>query len=163
MRYLMKLASSSAKFASLIAAIVLAASASAMAQTGDQAAITRLLHGTFDRQGMQLTIDPIVVSGNYAVAGWTQVEIGGRALLRKKQQSWMLILCAGDEIKSANALTKAGVPDQDASALAGDLATAEAKLPQQHVAMFSRFAGIMMMDGSGAGVQHDGHPHDTTH
>jgi hypothetical protein len=46
-------------------------------------------------------------------------------------------------------LTKAGVPVRNAAALEQDLAAAEGKLSSQHVAMFSRFEGVLMMDGSG--------------
>jgi hypothetical protein len=53
-----------------------------LAQTPDEGAISNLLHATFDRPEAQLTIAPIVVVGNNAVAGWVQGEMGGRALLR---------------------------------------------------------------------------------
>jgi hypothetical protein len=43
----------------------------------------------------------------------------------------------------------AGIPLQDASALERDLTATEGKLSPQHVAMFSRFEGMLMMDGSG--------------
>jgi hypothetical protein len=45
-------------------------------------------------------------------------------------------------------LVKAGIPLQDAAALERDLAVEEVKLSPQHVAMFSRFEGMLMMDGS---------------
>jgi hypothetical protein len=117
-------------------------------QTADESAISKLLHTTFDRPEAPLTIAPIVVAENHAIAGWIQGDMGGRALLRKKGQSWSLILCAGDEIKSRDALAKAGIPVQDAVALERDLAASEGKLPPPHVAMFSRFEGVLMMDGS---------------
>jgi hypothetical protein len=121
----------------------------ALAQTTDDSAIAKLLHTTFDRPKAPLTIAPVVVSGNHAIAGWIQGDMGGRALLRRKGQSWELILCAGDGIKSQDALTKAGISVRDAAALERDLAAAEGKLSAQHVAMFSRFEGMLMMDGSG--------------
>ena len=43
-------------------------------------------------------------------------------------------------------MAKAGIPVRDAAALEHDLAAAEGKLPQQHVAMLSRFEGMLMMD-----------------
>jgi hypothetical protein len=85
--------------------------------------------------------------------------MGGRALLRRKGQDWELILCAGDGIKSRDALAKAGIPIQDAVALERDLAAAEGKLSPQHVAMLSRFEGMMMMDGSGNHPPLDHAPH----
>ena len=80
----------------LLAAAVLWGAGAAAADSADQTAIATLLHETFDRQNAQLTIAPIVVVEDYAVAGWTQGEMGGRALLRKKAQQWSLILCAGE-------------------------------------------------------------------
>jgi hypothetical protein len=104
----------------------------ALAQTTDESAISKLLHTTFDRPEAPLTIAPVVVSGNHAIAGWIQGDMGGRALLRRKGQSWELILRAGDGIKSQDALSRAF------------LAT------RRYVfVVFSRFEGMLMMDGSG--------------
>jgi hypothetical protein len=58
--------------------------------------------------------------------------MGGRALLRKKEQYWSLILCAGDGIKSRDGLIQVGIPIQDAVALEHDLAAAEASLPRNN-------------------------------
>ena len=44
----------------------------ALAQTTDESAISKSLHTTFDRPDAPLTIAPVVVSGNHAIAGWTQ-------------------------------------------------------------------------------------------
>ena len=121
----------------------------ALAETADQAAIAGLMHGTFDKPEAPLKVAPIVVAGQHAIAGWTQGDMGGRALLRRKNEAWQLILCAGDGIKSRDALAKAGIPAHDAAALERDLAAAEGKLDPQQVAMFSRFEGVLMMDGSG--------------
>jgi hypothetical protein len=136
-------------------ALMLLLAGPALAQMSDEPAIGKLLHTTFDRPEAPLTIAPVVVSGNHAVAGWFQGDMGGRALLRRKGQNWELILCTGDGIKSQDALTKAEVPVRDATALEHDLAAAEGKLSPQHVAMFSRFEGMLMMDGSGNHPQID--------
>jgi hypothetical protein len=141
------------------AALILMSAVPVLAQTADEPAISKLLHTTFDKPEAPLTVAPIVVAGNHAIAGWTQGDMGGRALLRKKGQGWELILCAGDGIKSRDALAKAGIPLQDAAALERDLAAAEGKLSPQHVAMFSRFEGMLMMDGSGNHPPVDHAPH----
>jgi hypothetical protein len=122
---------------------------SAVAEPTDQAAVSNLLHSTFDRPEAALRVAPVVVAGNHAIAGWTQGDMGGRALLRRKQQTWELILCAGDGIKSRDALAKAGIPNSVAATLERELAAAEGKLDPGQVAMFSRFEGVLMMDGSG--------------
>jgi hypothetical protein len=77
--------------------------------------------------------------------------MGGRALLRRKGGG--LTLCAGDAIRSHEALKQAGVPQQGALSLERDLAAAEAKLDPQRVAMFSRFEGMVMMDGAKADLR----------
>lgn len=135
----------------------------AFAEDPDRAAISKLLHGLFDQPGKQLLVAPIVVSGSYAVAGWTQAETGGRALLRKKDQDWVLILCAGDGIKSQDGLLKVGVPSRDAALLAQNMNIEENNLPAQQAAMFSRFEGIMRMDGSGDDQHVRHHDHDFEH
>ena len=114
----------------------------------DEGSINQLLHGMFDKPTETLSVEPIVVSGDFAVADWAQGQMGGRALLRRQHQSWTLILCAGDGIRSREALAKVGVPAEDALRLEKDMMAAEAKLAPEKVAMFSRFEGLVMMDRS---------------
>ena len=65
MRCLMKLVCTS------LVGLALLAAGPVLAETTDQAAISNLLHGMFDKPNAQLVVAPIVVSGSYAVAGWT--------------------------------------------------------------------------------------------
>jgi hypothetical protein len=123
---------------------------------GDKPMIAGLLHGMFDKTGETLIVEPVVVSGDHAIADWTQGQMGGRALLRRREQSWTLILCAGDGIKSKEALGQAGVPGDDAQKLEAALLAEEARLPQERIAMFSRFEGMVRMDGQDG---HDGPAH----
>ena len=119
----------------------------ARADPAEETRVSAALHGMFDRPEARLNVAPVVVSGDHAIADWAQGEMGGRALLRRRHQVWMLILCAGDGIKTRDALAKAGVPAVDAARLEKDLATAEALLAPGDVATFSRFDGVVMMDG----------------
>ena len=114
----------------------------------DATAISQLLHGTFDKPNESLSVGPVVVSGDHAIADWTQGDMGGRALLRRKQGGWVVTLCAGDAMKSGEALKTAGVPQPEAIQLARDLAAAESRLAPEQVAMFSRFEGLVTMDGA---------------
>jgi hypothetical protein len=123
----------------------------------DAKSISHLLHGMFDKPSETLSVEPVMVSGDHAIADWTQGEMGGRALLRRQYQEWTIVLCAGDGIKSAEALVKVGVPAADAKKLESEMATAEAALAPQRVAMFSRFEGLMMMDSNGSAAQHPHH------
>lgn len=113
----------------------------------DEAAISQLLHGMFDKPQEPLSVEPIMVSGHHAIADWAQGEMGGRALMRKSRGTWAIILCAGDGLKTKDALVKAGVPDPDAERLEKKMASAEASLPPEKTAIFSRFEGVVMMNG----------------
>ncbi|WP_245322922.1 copper uptake system-associated protein [Bradyrhizobium valentinum] len=66
----------------------------------DEDAVRHLLHTTFDKPEARVVVDPVAVADGYALAGWTQGEMGGRALLRHRQGRWALILCAGDGIRT---------------------------------------------------------------
>lgn len=125
----------------------------------DEDAVRHLLHATFDKPEQKLVVDPVVVTAGYAIAGWTQGDMGGRALLQNKQGQWTVILCAGDGIKTADALRQAGLVPNAASALAQALAKAEQAIPAERLAAFSRFEGLLRMDEAG----HHPPVHDTKH
>lgn len=145
-------------FQGILAAIATSISAAALAEPAETTDIAGLLHRMFDKPAITLKVSPVVVAGDYAIADWSQGEMGGRALLRRKQQ-WSLILCAGDGIKSRDPLAKAGVPAEDAARLETQLASAEAGLGSDEVAMFSKFEGLVMMDGSADQPhEHSNHP-----
>jgi hypothetical protein len=109
-------------------------------------AIRAVMHGMFDKPDMELVIDPIAVVDGFAVAGWTQGEMGGRAFLRERDGHWMLVLCTGDQIKSVEALTASGVPADTATRLAAEIATVEAGVDPARLAMFASFDGVVTMD-----------------
>jgi hypothetical protein len=121
--------------------------------------IKAVMDGTWDRPDQRLQVSPIVVVSDHALAGWTQGEMGGRALLRRKGHEWQIVLCSGDQLKSEEALTKIGLPADAAKILAARLAEAEGKIEPGRLALFSRFDGIVMMDASGHHPpQHAPHP-----
>lgn len=117
--------------------------------TADQAAIRRVLMTTFDKPEARLVVDPVVVVGVHAVAGWAQGERGGRALLIRRGAEWDITLCAGEGLKQAKVLREAGLSAADADSLAKGLATAEARLPAAQRAKFSTFDGVVRMDVNG--------------
>ncbi len=132
------------------AALLCAGLGATAADTGaDQAAIRHVLMTTFDKPEARLVVDPVVVVGKHAVAGWSQGERGGRALLVRQGSEWHITLCAGDGLKQAKVLREAGISKADAEVMAKDLASAEAKLPAAQRARFSTFDGIVRMDASG--------------
>ncbi|MDP1997685.1 MAG: copper uptake system-associated protein [Gallionella sp.] len=100
---------------------------------------------TFDRPDAIVVTDPIVVENEYALAGWIQGEKGGRALLRKKDGQWSVMLCSGDGLKKTETLLNAGVPQSTAEVLAGKLAHAESGLPPSQVKMFGLFGSQQIL------------------
>lgn len=114
----------------------------------NSAAILGLLKGTFETPDSPLRVEPIVVVGTYAIAGWSLSGMGGRALLRKTASGWAVHLCSGDGLKDAAKLVKIGIPAADAEELAADLAKAENGLDPALLAQFSSFDGTMMIDPS---------------
>lgn len=134
----------------LIALTVVLLGLTGAARAGaDEDAIRHLLHTTFDKPEQKLVIEPLVLSAGHAIAGWTQGDMGGRALLQNKHGRWTLILCAGDGIKTAEALRQAGVTSDNANALAQALAKAEQSVAAERLAMFARFEGLLRMDAAG--------------
>lgn len=119
--------------------------------------IRALLSATFDKPDAKVLADPVVVSGAHAIAGWTQGDMGGRALLRKENTKWSLIACAGDGLKEAKTLESAGIPKGSAQALVRQLIAAEAKVPEQRRKRFSLFGP--MVDASTAHTPIATHPH----
>lgn len=122
----------------------------------ETAAIRQVLMSQFDRPASPLTVEPIVVRGPNAIAGWAQGDRGGRALLALQGGQWQITLCAGDALKTPALLQEAGLSAADAQALARSLAQAEAALPADRVARLSRFDGVLRMQADG---QHPT-PHD---
>ena len=136
----------------LLVALVTIAAVSAFAGQ-DEEVVKGVLMAAFDKPDARLVIEPIVVSGGYAIADWTQVSTGGRALLRRGHHGWDLILCAGDEIKNPDALKLAGLSTADAAGLAAALASSEVPLPRERLARLSSFEGIVRM-GEGNHAHH---------
>lgn len=134
---------------------VLAASCAPPPESHDAADIGAMMHATFDRPDAPLIAEPIVVSGDYAVADWTQGERGGRALIKRTEGEWRIVLCAGDGIRTAAGMQGAGVPIEHAQDLARKLADAERHVPAERVHSMASFEGIVRMDGaSGHPVSH---------
>jgi len=123
----------------------------------DQAAIRQVMMAQFDKPEARLAVAPVVVVGDAAVAGWSQGDRGGRALLFRKHGKWQIAACAGDALKEAKVLRDAGVSAGDADTLAMNLAKAEGALPADLRAKFSTFDGYLRLDGSGQHPQEHKH------
>ena len=140
-----------------IAAAVILTAAAAYAEGRDPpqaGAIRHVMMATFDKPEAPLAVDPVVVVGDHAVAGWTQGDMGGRALLRLRNGAWTIVLCAGDQLLDPKAFVHAGIAEASARTLAAAVKEAERQLPPARVAMFSRFDGLVSMED---------HPHPQPH
>lgn len=129
----------------LLASLILATPTYAD-EASDIQAITTTLKGTFDKPDNPLTVTPIVASGDYAVADWSQGGMGGRALLRRTGETWHIALCSGDGLRSAAVLHRIGLPSDIASELAAKLAEAEKGLDEHRLAQLAGFNGTVAMD-----------------
>lgn len=136
----------------ILAAVALAAAfafPAAAHDGGDADAIRHLMMDTFDKPEARLLVEPVVVEGDIAVTGWAQGDMGGRALLRRKDGHWTLVLCAGDALKDPAALAQLGLAPEAAARLAAAVVAAEAAVDAATVAKFSLFEGMVMMDEHG--------------
>lgn len=127
--------------------------------TDDAGQITHLLKASFDKPDAPLSVEPVVVAGEWAVAGWVQQQAGGRALLKQSDGSWHVHLCTGASLKEASSLEKMGVPAERAAELALALAEAEKPLPAEKIALFDSFKGEV----KGTAMQHAHHQAQAGH
>lgn len=121
----------------------------------DARQIRALIGATWDTLESRVETDPVVVSGDHAVASWIQGPRGGRALLKRRGGKWHVVLCSGDPLKDAAWLGEAGVPASDAERLAETLREAEASVSDSRRAQFSLFEGVV----EGPHGPADTHPH----
>jgi hypothetical protein len=123
----------------------------------DEAAIRRLLVDVFDKPEARLTVDPVVIEEDVAIADWSQGDLGGRALLRRKGAVWEIALCAGDALRQSSALEKLGLAKPRAEALAASLASAEKRLSPALLARMAQFDGVVAVDSAGGHTPLDPH------
>jgi hypothetical protein len=77
-------------------------------------------------------VGPAVVQGDYAMVDFTRGAFeGGRTLLRRDKDAWVLTLCGGAPLREPKALQGVGVPQAAASALTEKLIREENRLPDR--------------------------------
>lgn len=126
-------------------------------QGGDAAAIAAAMRATFERPDAPLDAGPVVVSGTFAVADWTQGGMGGRALYERADEGWVVRFCSGDALRTAEGLQRLGVPYADAVLLEARLAEAERAVAPDRLAAMAAFDGTVAMGGAEAAPNHSGH------
>lgn len=124
----------------------------AVAMTDEQS-IEHAMKSLFDKPGSPLKVAPVSVEGAYAVAGWIQNNRGGRALLKKENGKWLIMVCGGDDLKKAQTLSMTGITPSSATKLAQKISAAEKHLSTDELNKLSMFDRIIRVDGS----THDPH------
>ena len=111
--------------------------------TTDQGAIIATMKAMFDKPEAPLTVDPVVVDGDHALASWAQGDKGGRALLERRAGVWQVILCGGPDLRMPAFLAQHGVTA--AETLSQMFNAAEDGLGADKVALSSSFEGVVMI------------------
>lgn len=120
--------------------------------------IVHVMKRQFDKPQSPLKVAPVVVEGDWALAGWLQDVRGGRALLQKRHGHWVIVVCGGDGLRQADALVHTGMTADMATVLAKKLNVAESRLPSDTLKKFASFEGMLRVDGdAGHGAPHGAH------
>jgi len=131
------------------------------AQDGNAHQITAVMKKQFDRPDAPLTVNPVTVEGDYAVAGRTQGKKGGRALLQKENGQWRISVCGGDGLTQAKVLETTGMHSPMAQKLAAATLVAESTLSAGKRRMFASFEGMLKIGSDPA--EHGQHNAQGTH
>lgn len=109
----------------------------------DAELIDHVIRQQWQKPQEQLDISPVVVEGNYAIAGWRQGERGGRALLRRDTHGWAVLMCGGDDLTKSYLLQQTGMQATAADLLTQKLIAAEQLMSPQARKQFSIFEGMV--------------------
>jgi hypothetical protein len=109
----------------------------------DQQAIVDVMKAMFDKPEAPLSVDPVVVMGDAALASWAQGDMGGRALLARKDGVWSITLCGGPDLRAPEFLAANGVKDADM--LSQMFNSVEDQMGADKVAFSSKFPQVVMM------------------
>lgn len=126
-------------------------------EDADKAAIVATMKAMFDKPEAPLTVDPVVVMGDAALASWAQGDMAGRALLAKVEGQWSITLCAGPDLRDAAFLAQNGVAEADHLSMMFN--AAEDAQGAAAVARFSSFDQVVMMSTPEGAAKHDAHAH----
>ena len=131
------------KFTFVMAMLAFAGINIAQANPEDATNITQVMLKQWDKPEKPLHVAPIVVAADYAMAGWTQGEKGGRALLHKHHENWQVLLCGGDALTKTEQLTQAGLSSETANALIKGFKQQSQQLSSQDIEKMSLFEGVV--------------------
>ncbi len=124
----------------------------------DAQRIEHAMKSLFDKPDAPLKVVPVTIDGNYAVAGWVQSGRGGRALLKKEKNAWIIQVCGGDGLTQAAQLAMTGMTADVAQRLAVKVAAEEKKLPVDVLKKLAMFEGVVKVDHAQHGAHASQHP-----
>lgn len=127
--------------------------ATGTAAVSESRQIELVMKKQFDRPEAPLSVKPVSIVGDFALAGWIQGQKGGRALLQKQHGQWRISVCGGDGLTQAKVLEAAGMSASVADNLAKAAVAAEKRMSVEQRRLFSSFEGMLKVD-----AHHGGHP-----
>jgi len=134
----------------IVVALMLASMSTSLGAKGGEddaiVAIVALMRETWERPDAPLSVTPVVVDGDYAIADWTQGDQGGRALLAYREDGWRVVLCAGEGLKDVAVLHEAGLSVEQATRLVAALNEAERAIEPERLQLIASFQGLVSMD-----------------
>lgn len=122
-----------------------------------EADIGHTLKAMFETPDKPLTVDPVTIEGNWAVAGRQQGGRGGRVLFARTDLGWQPRVCGGDALRDKQGLIAAGMSAPDAQSLASHVQHVEASLDTKTIASFDSFEGTVVLSAEAAPAAHAGH------
>jgi copper(I)-binding protein len=125
----------------------------------DAEQIEALLMAQFDSPEAPLTVFPITIQGQIAVAGWSQDGKGGRAFLRKDDLGWFVELCAGESLVQPATFVSMGLTPTEAESLAAAVNGAERSAGADLIGQLNSFEGTVLIGRSAT----EGHGHGASH
>lgn len=140
-------------FAIAMGLSLLLSAGQAFALDANEHQITMVMKKLFEKPDAPLTVVPISVVGDYAVAGWIQGDRGGRAFLQKDNNQWSISVCGGSGLTQAREMQTIGMKSDAAARLAAAVVAAESKLGADKRKLFDGFKGMVKVDPAG----HDEH------
>ena len=116
----------------------------------DAEQIEAVLMAQFDSPEAPLTVSPITIQGQVAVAGWSQQGKGGRAFLRKDDMGWFVELCAGESLVQPTTFVSMGLTRAEAESLAAAVNGAERSAGADLIGRLNAFEGTVLVGRSAA-------------
>jgi hypothetical protein len=116
--------------------------------------ITSVMKKMFEKPNAPLTVTPISVEGEFAVASWIQGGRGGRAFLQKDKDQWFIAVCGGSGLTQADVLQSIGMNPDAAARLAAKVVASEGKLGADRHKLLDGFEGMVKVEQAAGQDEH---------